>query len=405
MHSFSNETEMQEWLIDELQNCDGLADLIINIDSLEEFEVKSTEEAQILKSFKNCLSALYTNEIFSDDENFSLDKPDSLKPDLVMYAAESQGMVVVELKNISGPTRQAGTELSAYAAELKTYIPFLSEGDLYNVIISPVWPTLLRHYVFHEIFWQQRNIICLQPVKTDEGIKLEIMTVGSVLENETSTKMSAQHIAGYQLCLYDHGLYSKNPDRERLDKHLEQMKAALSVMATEGNRQKGHGFAFFWKDNWELSLAPYSISIFNMAPFQSIERFLHEIDTLEELSDMQKRFIKLLQEQDPTGHGDSLSKITSSGIEFLSGFCSPRMEGFSNWDVLKDIMLSRAELIAFQGWGLFGDLFNERLIKEYSSGNLDTSITSPEIGLKVVEELIDPNYQFIHLHNLDFDKE
>jgi hypothetical protein len=120
---------------------------------------------------------------------------------------------------------------------------------------------------------------------------------------------------------------------------------------------------------------------------------------------MQKRFIKLVQEQDPTGHGDSLSKITSSGSEFLSGFCSPRMEGFHNWDVLKDIMLSRAELIAFQGWGLFGDLFNERLIKEYASGNIEIPVTSPEIGLSVVEDLIDPSYQFIQLHHLDFDEE
>jgi hypothetical protein len=72
------------------------------------------------------------------------------------------------------------------------------------------------------------------------------------------------------------------------------MRAALSVMATEGNRQKGHGFAFLWKDHWELSLAPYSISIFNMAPFQSLERFLHEIEVLEDLSDIQKRFINLM---------------------------------------------------------------------------------------------------------------
>lgn len=398
MYSFENEAEMQEWLIGALKDCDGLADLIINTDYLEDFEAKNAEEKQVLKSFNNCLSALYINEIFSDNENISLNKPDSLKPDLVMYAAESQGMVVVELKNISGPTRQAGTELDAYATELKTYIPFLSEGDLFNVIISPTWPTLLRHYIFHAIFWQQRNIICLQPIKTEEGIRLEIIKISSVLENETSTKISAQHIAGYQLCLYDNGLYSRNPDRTRLDKHQEQMRAALSVMTTEGNRQKGHGFAFLWKDRWVQSLAPYSISIFNMAPFQSIERFLHEVDAPGELSDMQMRFLKLVQEQDPTGHGDSLSKITSTGSKFLSGFCNPMMEGFHNWDTLKEIMLDRAELIAFQGWGLFGDLFNDRLIIEYSSGNIDTPVTSPEIGLSVVEDLIDKDYPFIPLH-------
>lgn len=405
MYSFKNEAEMQNWLIAELQSCDGLADLITNTDYLERYESDRLEAKQILASFNSCLSALYINETISDDENISLKKPDSLKPDLVLYAVESQGVVIVELKNISGPTRQAGTELSAYAAELRSYLPFLSDGDLFNVIISPTWPTLLRHYVFNEIFWQQRNILCLRPVETDEGVHLEILEIESFIEVEESTKISDQHIAGYQLCLYDYNLYSKNPDRTHLDKHLEQMKSALSVMATEGNRQNSHGFAFLWKDHWELSLAPYSISIFNMAPFQSIERFLHEVQSIDDLNAIQKKFINLIQEQEPSGHSHSLNKITSSGSKFLSGFCSPKMEGFHNWDVLSKIMLNRAELLAFQGWGMFGDLFNERLIKEYADGNIDISITSAELGFEVVNELIDPHYQFIYLHHLDFGEE
>lgn len=392
---------MQKWICDELREADGLADLISNCDYLDEFSPNGIEQENILRSFRSCLSALYITEQISEDENISLDRPDSLKPDLIMYSAESQGMVIVELKNLSGPSREAGTELGAYACELRSYIPFLSDGDLFNVIISPVWPTLLRHYVFNEIFWQQKNLICLTPVETNDGITLEIVNIDSMLEANSSEKISGQHIAGYQLCLYDHGLYGENPDKERLDKHVTQMQAALSVMSVEGNRQNGHGFAFLWKDHWELSLAPYSISIFNMAPFQSIERFLHDIESLDELTDMQTRFIKLVQEQDPSGHGDSLSKITNSGKRFLSGFCNPAMEGFHTWDVLRDIMLNRAELIAFQGWGLFGDLFNERLISEYASGNLDLSVTSPELGLVVVSELIDPNYEFINLSYLD----
>lgn len=317
-----------------------------------------------------------------------------------MYAAESEGMVIIELKNISGPTRQAGTELNAYAAELRSYIPFLSDGDLFNVIISPVWPTLLRHYVFHEIFWQQRNIICLTPVKSGEDIRLEILGIKYVVEADSSSKISDQHIAGYHYCLYD---YNPDRDRDRLDKHIEQLKAALFVMSTEGNRQKSQGFAFLWKDNWQGSLAPYSITLLNMAPFQSIERFLHKIDSVNDLTKIQKKFIQFIQEYDPSGHGNSLTKITLSATEFLSGFCYPTMEGFHNWDVLKKTMLSRGELLAFRGWGLFGDLYNERLIKEYSEGNIHLSITNPELGLEVVENLIDPNYPFITLHHLDIE--
>ncbi len=170
MSLFKNEAAMQKWICEELHEADGLADLICNCDYLDEFLPQGVEQESILRSFSSCLSALYITEPISEDENISLTRPDSLKPDLILYSAESQGMVIVELKNLAGPSREAGTELGAYACELRSYIPFLSDGDLFNVIISPVWSTLLRHYVFNEIFWQQKNLICLTPVVTDDGI-------------------------------------------------------------------------------------------------------------------------------------------------------------------------------------------------------------------------------------------
>lgn len=49
-------------------------------------------------------------------------------------------------------------------------------------------------------------------------------------------------------------------------------------MASTGSRLNSHGFAFLWRDNWEMSLAPYSITAINFAPFQTVERFLHVED-------------------------------------------------------------------------------------------------------------------------------
>jgi hypothetical protein len=135
-------------------------------------------------------------------------------------------------------SRQAGTELGAYAAEVKTYIPFLSDGDLFNVVISTEWPTLLRHYIFHEIFWQQKNYICLQPVLVEKEVKLEILKIETLLEANVTTKVSKRHITGYQWCLYDDNLYKEPENKTRLDPYIRQMEAALSAMAVEGNRQK-----------------------------------------------------------------------------------------------------------------------------------------------------------------------
>ena len=405
MNLFPNESAMQSWLEEELDNCGDLSDLIVNSDILDSFKPNTLEELRVIDSFKATHKALSTNEIISTNSNISLEKPDKLKPDLLLYGAESQGVVAVELKNIPGPTREAGTELGAYAAEIKTHIPFLSDGDLHNVIISNEWPTLLRHYVFHEIFWQQRNFICLRPIKQGNRIRLEIVEIRELLEFNSAARISERHIAGYQLCLYDENLYEEPENRSRLDPHIEQMKSALAVMSVEGNKLNSHGFAFLWKDHWELSIAPYSISIFNMAPFESIERFLHEIEDLEDLTGFQRRLIELIKIQDPTGHGDSLHRISETGHSFLSTFCSPQYEGFSDWGALRYTMEGRAELLAFQGWGLFGDLFKDMLIQEYEAGNINTPVTCPKLGLRVVEDMIDENYQFIDPRHILCDEE
>ncbi|CAK2249947.1 conserved hypothetical protein [Vibrio crassostreae] len=400
---FENESKMQEWLVSELEGLDGLNDLISNSDYLDSYEADSEEASKVISSFSKCAKSLNILELISEDENISIERPDSLRPDFLFYSAESQGVVIVELKNISGPTREVGTELSAYSCEVRSYIPYLSEGDLFHVIISNHWPTLMRHYIFHEIFWNQKNIICLQPKNTDDGIKLEIISIDSILEANVGFSISERHLAGYQLCLYDNNLYDRSADRSRLDSHIEQMKTAIQVMSSEGHRQRSSGFAFLWKDHLEISLAPYSISIFNMAPFKSIERFLHEVSSLDDLTEMQMRFLKLTQWHAPTGHGDALQNISDSGEPFLRKFCSPRLEGFHEWIDYKPMMLDRAELLSFHCWGIFEEMRNIVLKEEYDRGNLCLKVDDPQLGLEVINRIINDEYEFIEVGYLDLE--
>ncbi|MFZ8767662.1 hypothetical protein LCE44_25535 [Vibrio harveyi] len=400
---FENESKMQEWLVDELEGLDGLNDLISNSDYLDNYKPVSEEASKVLSSFKKCARSLNILDLISEDENISIERPDSLRPDFLFYSAESQGAVIVELKNISGPTREVGTELSAYSCELRSYIPHLSEGDLFHVIISNYWPTLLRHYIFHEIFWNQKNMICLQPQDTSDGIKLKIISINSILEANVGFSISERHLAGYQLCLYDNNLYDRNADKSRLDSHIEQMNTAIQVMSSEGHRQRSNGFAFLWKDHLEISLAPYSISIFNIAPFKSIERFLHEVDSVNDLTEMKKRFLKLTQWRAPTGHGDALQSVADSGVPFLNKFCSPCLEGFHDWVEYKPMMLERAELLSFHCWGIFEEMRNIVLKEEYDQGNLDLEIDDPQLGLAVINRIIDSEYEFIDIDFLELE--
>ncbi|WP_167882724.1 hypothetical protein, partial [Leptospira kmetyi] len=339
---------------------------------------------------------------FHKNENISLESNEILKPDLLFYSMETEGVVIVELKNSANATRQLGTEIYAYSGEVKSYVPFLSYGDIFYVIISSDWPTLLRHFIFHEIYWEEKNILCLEPIENNSKRALKIKNIPELLEDVSSLKIPQESVTGYQICLYDHGLYKSEHDRTRLDGHLNQMKASLHVMATEGNKQNAHGFAFLWKDNREFSLAPYSITVLNLSPFSSIERFLHAIDDLSDLTEMQERLFGIVQSYDPSGHGRSLSRIRETAENFLKHFCNPISEAYTSWVPLKDFMLENSELIAFQGWGLFEYKFSEELVNEFSKGNIQISHLSPELGLKVVESLIDMDYCFydIHLFNL-----
>jgi len=399
---FSSESEMQAWLSQKMKSCSGLSELILNGDYLDKFTPSSVEETRALKSYKECYSALHINEIISENKNISLKKGDSLKPDFLMYASEVEGVVIVELKNLAGPSREAGTELSAYSGELRSYIPFLSEGDLFNVIISPVWPTLIRHYVFQEVFYQRKNIICLEPVIKDNDFALKIVDIPKIMEHESATKISSKHITGYVVCMYNYEGCGQQQDINRLDEFLPQMKSALSVMATEGERLQSSGFAFLWKNYSPQGMSPYFISMANLSPFSSIERFMHEIDDIDELSNIQKRFVDLVASKGLLGHGAALNNIYSSGERFLHKICRPRIEALQTWEVLQHYMYERGDLIAFKGWGMFGDMFNELLIHEYEQGYSETDLTCPALGLRVLDEIIDPLYNFIEISNYEY---
>ena len=400
---FDSESKMQDWLSEELKPETGLSDLIENVDLLDNYKASTLSEKKVFESFRFCLKSLHNNEILSENENISLNPKDSLKPDFLLYAPETESIVIVELKNLAGPSRQAGTEISAYAGEVKSYIPFISEGDVVNVIISSDWTTLLRHYLFNEIFWLQKNVICLEPVIIDGTKRLKILDINLLIEDTVALKLSPKHLGGFQLCLYDYNLYSEPENRDRFDPHIEQMKTALSVMATKGYSQKNHGFAFLWKDTSASSFAPYSITILNFAPFQSIERLFHDEEF--EANSMTEKLINIIVNYCPEGHGESLGAITDAGTDFLKNFCTVREEGYTTWDNLKHLMKGRCELIAFKCWGVFDELYMGKLLKEYQNGNLSISSTDPKVGLAMLDEVIDSNYEFIDLSYYNYDPE
>lgn len=400
---FDSEAKMQDWLSDALKDVEGLADLISNIEPISEAIASHLTDERLLDSFKTCIKSLYITHVMSENENISTDDQDILKPDFLLYAPETESVVIVELKNLAQTTRQAGTEISAYACEIRSSVPFIADGDMVSVIVSPFWPALLRHHVRQEILWQGKNVICLRPVETDNGVRLEILDPSELRDDAIEFRVPPEYLGGYQICLYDDDLYRQNPDKTRLDKHVEQFRTALNAMASTGAQLNSHGFAFLWRDNWELSLAPYSITTINFAPFQTVERFLHVTNgSLPRLFD---QLCTVIREYSPEGHGETLSSISQSADRFLQAVCSPHYEGFFHWGHHRSILIERAELIAFVAWGRFQQLYYDRLSQEYKSGNIQISSTDPHIGLEVVDQVIDNTYEFVDLAYVSFGEE
>ncbi len=403
MKLFVDEKEMQKWLESEISEHGSLSDLID--DSSAEADVPSSLASEIIDAaYRYCLESLHILNIIAADENISLTKKDILRPDILAYAPETESIVIIELKNISGPTREAGTELSAYCAEINNYLPFISDADIVNVIISNEWPTLLRRHVIQDILWRGRKLLCLRPYNCETGIRLATVSPKDLGCYETDLKLGTKHLGGYQLCLYDHTLYSENADRTRLDQYLPQMHSAMSAMAAKGNLSGNHGFAFLWRDKWVDSLAPYSITILNVAAFNRLDRFLFDLPEGENLSDMQERFVKLAGEYVPEGHGRSLQELTNETERFLKGFCSPRPEGFTTWPLLGDIMNRRAEHLSFAAWGFFGERHLELLQEKYKEGQSPT-FDSPEVGLELITKVIDPDVPYIDFAYWNWDDE
>lgn len=274
MKLFEDEGSMQRWLSNKFADGKSLSDFIVNYEHFgkaEDSKNQSFSVQKVMDSFGFCLSSFDNNEVIVENENISLSEGDILMPDFLLYAPVTQSVIIIELKNIKGPTRQVGTEIGAYAAEVKTHLPFMADGDIINVIISSEWPTLLRHYVFNDIVWLQRKIICLKPVSNVDGISLEILPPDLIADSSPEIKISAQQLGGYHLCLYDDKLHCGG-DYYRMEENENQMRSALAAMGAKGNSLRTHGFAFLWRHVFEVGLAPYNITIVNLSAFQSLPR-------------------------------------------------------------------------------------------------------------------------------------
>lgn len=268
---FKSEKDMQIWLSNLFEKGYCLADIVINFEDFagnyNHQNYPDSSHQKIVHSFNHCLNSFENHEVLVEDVNISLDSGDILRPDFLLYSSKSENILIVELKNIKESTRQAATEIGAYAAEIRSYLPFLAEGDLVNVIISSEWPTLLCHFIYNEIVWL-KSIICFEPTQNGDEIALKIVDPLIIFKEQMTPSISANQLGGYQICLYDEQIYGGG-NYMRLEEYEDSMLVALHAMSAKGNLLKAHGFAFLWRHCFDVGLSPYNITVINFASFQT----------------------------------------------------------------------------------------------------------------------------------------
>jgi hypothetical protein len=380
---FNREDDMQDWLRKEFAKGDVFDSLTINKSYVEQLDPSSFAERRFAASYRMAWKALRHVEVIADNQNIARFKGEILKPDFVLYGQEYETIAVVELKNRIEATREAGTEIGAYAATIRDYLPFLADGDVISVLISSEWPTLLKRFVFNEVVWLGRTVICLQPAESRGRLFLKIIDFEIFLREDSPLKFSTSEFGGFCLCLYD--------DREQgLDREVMRMRAAGTAMAGRGNALRNHGFSFLWKDCHGDMPAPYCFTIANVAPFQTLSRLLPDRPPYRAVNEIHHRLLKIRREFDPLGTSISLHEIANCAADFLKNCSAPRKEFGSEWTYLeRDIHENSAEMIGFYAWGFFAEAFQEGLKAEYERGRRNAPLDCPVVGRKVVNELID----------------
>lgn len=375
---FENEKEMQEAIGVHLRNFSGLGDIIIPYNYNKDGNPKRD---RIIESYEYCWKCVRETVLISENKNISLFESEILKPDFLLFDPGMETFVVVELKNSSNPTRESGTELGAYTNAIKGHFPLISNGDVICVIISNYWPTLLKNYLFSEIFWHKRNILCLQP-KSTTPLELEHLPPEILLDANPPLKFNKNTFSGLQHCIYAKNIYSGG-QIEDLDAHLEQIKSAFERIIRKSNEINSHGFAFLWLDLREHTVARYSITYLDINPCEKFQRY--EISIPNKIS---QSLHETITEWETSGVTYSTINTLSKGDYFLDDIANPFPEAPSPWRTLKKFMLCNSKLISFRAWGFLADLHEDALLEEYKSNKNATKYDCPEFGLKFITDII-----------------
>jgi hypothetical protein len=409
---FKDEAELQALLWAAIQN-ETLSDSVVDRANMRElletehqenafpqFSIDRLVRRRCLESGAQVLASLDLLIPMTDDKNVSITAGEIMRPDIVCINPEKECVVIFELKNATQTGRQAVTELLAYEHEIKNLLPFLSNYDVHFVLISPEWSTLMDHAVASAITWSGRKILCLNANLEEGQLRLDAR-IPPAWTITGSMYVPGNALPSVTICLYEKDAHSpENVHKEEIEKTEEldpRIWTAMEVIAREGDRTGGHGFALLWRDYSNISLTSYNITVVGVAPFPFYKEARLRQTIGDETNDLVGKLDQYLVEHDPSGHSASLLATAKSAFPLLKEVAHPTFEGFSTWGNDQTALRQRAEPLLTEFWGELGVHAREYVIhpavREHRRNTLVNGTGDwrhPSVGLPLIASFTRP---------------
>jgi hypothetical protein len=295
---------------------------------------------QVLKAINGELKIINGKQI----RNISLDKNDKLLPDFIVVNDEINKMLLMELKGNKQTEREALTELWAYSQEIKNQLPFLTSHDLYYVIISSEFNTLLDHSIGGIVLESSFNVLCLK-VGTDKG-----RTIVSVHIPDSWTDLRIAHIPPDAFSSLSISLYEKEDSSKLSEVDCETiLENAIDILTYEANRNNAHGFCIGWKN---VNTNVYVLTFYEINPYELSKYFLRERN---ELNTGNPFFRYIHNELADTAAYESMFQLAQTTFEYLELYFLPNWESLTDW-YSDQIHISRCGIPYMMGyWGVIND--------------------------------------------------
>lgn len=410
--SFRNEAHLQKLLIKAIENGDlgsAIEDVLGSDDrqsaeQFPQFSIDHLSRRACITAGRRVLKSFEYLDVLTSDQNVSLTTNEIMRPDIVCINAEQQSIVMFELKVSAATGRQALTELIAYEQELKNALPFLAEYDVCHVLVSSEWSTLMDHSVASSVTWSGRQVLCLEA-----GLHLGELALKTRIPEAWKITGAAHFpelgLPCVTICLYDLDAYTRPQSAEgeaeasaHSARELDtRIWTAMSIIAREGDRIGGHGFALLWEDTSSISLTSYNITICGVSPFEFYKNSRLRGTIMADDGRLVAALDRFIKDHDPDGLSESLLHTAQSADNLLREVSNPALEGWSNWATDRLSLSSRAIPLLCEFWGALGDYARAYVlnpaVRTHRRNLLRNGIgdwRDPRVGLPLIQSFTKP---------------